>query len=83
MRIALRIRQARIDGEPIARDEMRDDGVAVAYLLVVIEKIGQLPARRLRGVDNVLVPEWQATEFEEAYIFSPKGLLSATPKSSG
>jgi len=59
--MALRGAESVIDGEPVAADQMGDDRVAVADLFAVVDDIGKLPARRLRGVEDVLMDERQAS----------------------
>jgi len=43
---ALRRLQCGVDGEAIFSYQMRDDGLAVADRLAVVDDVGQLPARR-------------------------------------
>ena len=57
--------QFRIDRQPVLGDEVGDDGVAVANRLAVVDDIGQLTARRRRGVEDVLMPKRQAGEPQE------------------
>jgi hypothetical protein len=44
---------------------MRDDGRAVADPLAAVDDVGKLAARRLRGVENVLVPESNSGQPQE------------------
>jgi len=63
--IAFRAGQFRVDRQPVLRDEMGDDGITVANRLSPIDDVGQLAARRRRGVENVLVPERDAGKPQE------------------
>jgi len=63
--IALRAGQFRVDRQPVLGDEVGDDRVAVADGLAVVDDVGQLAARRRRGVEDVLVPEGDADEAQE------------------
>ena len=56
---AASMRQAVFSGEIV------EDGPAVADGVVAVDDVGQLPARRLRGVEDVLVGERHAGELEE------------------
>ena len=64
--IALGAGQRRVDRQPVLSDEVGDDGIAVADGLAVVDDVGQLTARRRRGVENVLVPERHAGEPQES-----------------
>jgi hypothetical protein len=64
--IALGAGQPLIDRQPIFANEVGDDGVTVADRLAVVDDVGQLAARRRRGVENVLVPERDAGEPQES-----------------
>ena len=44
---------------------MRDDRFAVAERFATVDDVGQLPARRRRSIENVLMPEWHAGEPHE------------------
>ena len=46
-------------------DEMSDDRLAVADRFAVVNDVGKLPARRRRGVEDVLVDERHASKFEK------------------
>jgi dihydroxyacetone kinase len=54
-----------VDRQPVLSDEVGDDGIAVADGLAVVDDVGQLAARRRRGVKDVLVPEGNAGEAQE------------------
>ena len=56
-------RERRVDGQAIFVFEVGDDGLAVADRLTIVNDIGKLPARRRRGVEDVLVNERHAREF--------------------
>src|SRR5271155_4293395 len=58
-----------IDGQTVFADEVRDDRVAVADRLAVVDDVGKLPARGGRGVEDVLMGEWHASQFEESEYF--------------
>ena len=44
------------------RDQVSDDGLAVADYLAVVDDVGKLAARRFRHVEDVIVLEWNARE---------------------
>ena len=44
---------------------MRDDGIAVADRLAVVDDVGKLPARRCRCIENMLVLEPHAVKSQE------------------
>ena len=50
---------------------MGDDGLAVADGFAVVDDIGQLPARRLRRIENMLVRERHAGEPQEGEDLQP------------
>ena len=54
---------------------MRDDDLAVADRLAVIDNVGQLPARRARSVENVLVRERHAGEPHEGKYLQPIAII--------
>ena len=56
---------AGIDRESIFLRDIGKDRLAVADYVVAIDDIGQLTARRLRGVKNMFVTERHAGELEE------------------
>jgi len=57
VRIALARRQTIIDRKRIARDQMGDDRVAIADGFIAVLEIGQLLARCILRIENMLVPE--------------------------
>src|SRR5271156_4925380 len=58
-----------IDGQTVFADEVRDDRVAVADRLAVVDDVGKLPAGGGRSVEDVLMREWHASQFEESEYF--------------
>jgi len=69
--VMLRSSEVVVDRQAVFVDEMRDDGVAVADDLAAIVDIGQLPARRLRGIKDVLVRERDTGELQESINLEP------------
>src|SRR5260370_19665990 len=67
--VALPGGQSIVDCQPIFADEVLDDRVAVADRLAVVDDVGKLPARCGRGVEDVLMGEWHASQFEESEYF--------------
>ena len=63
--VTLRGGQPVVDGEVVFAREVRDDRVAVADRLAVVDDIGKLAARRGRSVEDVLVREGNASQSEE------------------
>src|SRR5262249_2391418 len=55
----------RVDRQPVLGDQMGDDGITVGDRLSLVDDIGQLAARRRRGIENVLVPERDAGKPQE------------------
>ncbi len=55
--IVLARRQTIIDRKRIARDQMGDDRVAIADGFIAVLEIGQLLARCILRIENMLVPE--------------------------
>src|SRR5947209_3140359 len=70
--VSLRGGQAVIDRESILLDEMRHDRIAVAYRLAVIDDVGELPARRVLRVEDVLVLEGEAAQPQEREDLQPE-----------
>ena len=58
-------RQRRIDRQPVFLRDIGKDGLAVTDRIVTIDDVRQLTARRLRGVENMLLPERHARQLEE------------------
>ena len=50
---------------PMLSDDMGEDRLAVADCLAIIDDIGKLPARRGRGIENMLMHERHARELEK------------------
>ena len=73
--VALPRLDRRIDGQPVLADKVRDDGLAVADGLAVVDQVGQLPARRLRRVENVLMRERHMGELEEGENLQPVAVI--------
>ena len=63
--IALRLGELGVDRQAMLADEMGEDGLAVADDLAVVDDVGELAARGMRGVDDVLVTEGNAAESQE------------------
>ena len=73
--VALRRRQRGIDREPVFLRDMSEDALAVADGVVAVDDIGKLAARRLRGVENMLVPERHAREPQERKHLEPVAVI--------
>ncbi len=73
--IALRAREGGVDCQPVLGDDVRDDGVAVADRPPVVDHIGELPARRRRRIERVLVPERHAGEPQEREHLEPVAVV--------
>ncbi len=71
IRVALRLREGIVDRRMVLAIDMRDDRPAVADHLAVVDDVGQLPARRRRGIEDVLVLERHAGELEEGIDLQP------------
>src|SRR5262245_23153859 len=54
-----------LHGDAILPGEKGEDGLAVADGLAVIDDVGQLPARRLRCIEDVLMRERHPGELQE------------------
>jgi hypothetical protein len=63
--IALGLAERGVDRQAMLSDEMREDGLAVADDLAIVVDVGELTARSMRGVDDVLVTERNASEPQE------------------
>src|SRR6185312_11608696 len=61
----------RVDRQPVFAGQMRDDGLAVADGLALVDEIGQLSARRRRRIENVLMHEGKAGETQEREDLQP------------
>ena len=56
---------------PVFGDDVGDDGLAVADGFAVVDDIGQLPARRLRRIEDMLMRERHAGEPQEGKHLQP------------
>jgi hypothetical protein len=63
--IALLGRQRIVDRQAIFSDEMRDDRIAVADILVAIEDVGQLATRRRFRIKDMLMAKGQVAQLQE------------------
>src|SRR5262245_39168494 len=63
--IALRLGELGVERQAMLADEMGEDGFAVADDLPVVDDVGKLAARGMRGVDDVLVTKGNSGEPEE------------------
>ena len=57
------------------RDDMGDDGLAVADRLAVVDEIRKLPARRRRRIENMLVRERHAGKPQEGEYLEPVAVV--------
>ena len=73
--VALPRAERLVDVEPVFGDEMGDDGFAVADRFAVVDNVGKLPARRRRGVENVLMRERHAGEPQEGKDLEPVAVV--------
>ena len=67
----------------IFADEMDEDGLAVADRLAVIDDVGQLPARRLRRIENMLMHERHAGEPQEGEDLQPVAVVVGDAEQCG
>ena len=68
-------RQRRIDRQSILADQVRDDRLAVADCLAVIDDIGKLSARGRGGVEDLLMDERHARQLEEGKHLEPIAVI--------
>ena len=69
--VTLRGGQPIVDGQAVFADEVRDDRVAVADRLAVVDDVGKLPARRGRGVEDVLMVNGTPVNLRNAKTLRP------------
>jgi hypothetical protein len=69
--IALARAERRIERQLVLLREMGVDGLAVADSLAIVDDIGQLPARRRRGIEDMLMREGQPREAHEGEHLQP------------
>ena len=81
--IALRRRERRVNCEPIFADEVGNDRLAVPDRLVAVNDVGKLPARSGRGIEDVLVSEGHASEFEEGVDLQPVAVIVGDAEKAG
>ena len=79
-RVTLRAGQTIINGKVIFANKTRNDGVAVADRLSIVNDVGKLPAGRGRGIEDVLMGEWHAGQFEEGVHFEAVAVVIGDTK---
>ena len=75
--------ERRVDGQALFAIEVGDDRLAVADRLAIVNDVGKLPARRRRGVEDVLVNERHAREFEEGVDLEPIAVVVGDAEKGG
>ena len=67
----------------VLADHIGDDGLAVADRVAAVDDVGKLAARRLRGVEDVLVRERHAGELEEGIDLEPVAVVVGDAEQGG
>ena len=73
----------RIDRQCVFPGDELQDGLAVADGVVAVDDIGQLTARRLRGVENMLVPERHPRQPQEREHFQAIAVIVGDAEQRG
>ena len=79
----MRLGERGVERQAMLADEMGEDGFAVADDLAVLDDVGKLAARGMRGVDDVLVTKGDSGEPKEGVDLQAVAIVVGDAKSLG